>query len=65
MYNLDPNDASGGTGTGTTEVALGWPRWQDGRQLVQFFNVESALLADDFRGGSFDYILANTASLYI
>lgn len=63
VYNLDPNDPSGGTGSGTA-VALDWPQWQDGKQLVQFFSGYSALLADDFRSASYDWISANIAALY-
>jgi carboxylesterase type B len=64
VYNLDPNDASGGTGTGT-KVALNWPQWKDGKQLVQFFNIGSRLIKDDFRSGSFDWIMGNVPSLHV
>lgn len=64
VYNLDPNDASGGTGT-ATKVALNWPQWQGGQQLVQFFNIGSVLIKDDFRSGTFNWIVANIPSLRI
>jgi carboxylesterase type B len=64
VYNLDPNNASGGTGTGTT-VALNWPLWKTGNQLVQFYNIGSTLLDDNFRSGPFNFITANIRSLYI
>ncbi|OIW22960.1 alpha/beta-hydrolase [Coniochaeta ligniaria NRRL 30616] len=64
VYNLDPNDASGGTGTGT-KVALGWPQWKDGNQLVQFFNIGSTLIKDDFRSGTFNWIVGNIPYLRI
>lgn len=64
VYNLDPNDASGGTGTGT-KVALGWPQWKDGKKLVQFYNIASTLINDDFRSDSFDWIMGNIPSLHV
>ncbi|KAH8901946.1 alpha/beta-hydrolase [Coniochaeta sp. PMI_546] len=64
VYNLDPNDASGGTGTGT-KVALNWPQWKNGNQLVQFYNIGSTLIKDDFRSGTFNWIIGNIPSLRI
>jgi carboxylesterase type B len=64
VYNLDPNDASGGTGTGT-KVALKWPQWKEGNKLVQFFNIGSTLINDDFRTDSFNWIMAHIPSLHI
>ncbi|KAB5586257.1 Alpha/Beta hydrolase protein [Coniochaeta sp. 2T2.1] len=65
VYNLDPNDASGGTGTTGTKVGLSWPKWKDGSKLVQFYNIGSTIIKDDFRSGSYDFIAANVKSLYI
>ena len=57
VHNLDPN-------VGVTKYAK-WPKWSEGRKLVQFFNDKSALLDDNFRSESYDYILKNANALYI
>lgn len=50
LYNLDPNDASGGNGQGSSKVKDNWPRWNaQSRQLIQFFNQWFQPLVDDFR----------------
>lgn len=67
LYNLDPNDyadASGVVASGATTYTT-WPEWQVDQQLLQFFNTDSALLADNFRNASYQYIVANTADFYI
>lgn len=64
VTNLDPNDASGGTST-KTAVALKWPQWKDGKRLVQFFNIGSTLINDDFRSGTFNWLMGNTPSLHL
>ncbi|KAK3937469.1 alpha/beta-hydrolase [Diplogelasinospora grovesii] len=65
VYNLDPNDASGGTSVGSSAVAMQWPLWASNNQLMQFFNNGASLLADDFRSTSYDWIVSNVASLHV
>lgn len=57
LYNLDPNN-----GTGSYPD---WPQWGESQQLTQFWATSSNLLADDFRQDSYEYIVANTLSLYV
>ncbi|KAK3377323.1 sterol esterase precursor [Lasiosphaeria ovina] len=65
VYNLDPNDASGGT-SAKSKVALSWPQWTNsGRQLMQFFNNGGGLLKDDFRTEQYNWIKANGGVLRI
>ncbi len=64
VYNLDPNDASGGTST-ASKVTFSWPQWGANKQLANFFNDHAALLSDDFRSSSYDWIVANVPSLHI
>lgn len=64
VYNLDPNDASGGTGTGT-QVALNWPQWKVSHQLMQFYNIGATIIKDDFRSTTFNWIVGNIPSLHI
>lgn len=65
LYNLDPNDATGGTSSTASEVGLSWPQWGVDQQLVQFWATSTNLLADDFRSSSFDWIDSNMAALHI
>jgi carboxylesterase type B len=64
VYNLDPNDALGGT-SAASKVALNWPQWKTGRQLMQFYNIGGTLLRDDFRSKTFDWITSNIPSLHV
>ncbi|KAI0181227.1 sterol esterase [Hypoxylon sp. FL1284] len=49
VHTLDPND-------GTSSDLPAWPQWKENNELMQFWNDESNLLADDFRTDSCDYI---------
>ncbi|XXG96931.1 hypothetical protein Hte_003222 [Hypoxylon texense] len=49
LYTLDPNN-------GTSADYAEWPQWQENRQLMQFWNDRSNLLADDFRSDSHDWL---------
>jgi triacylglycerol lipase len=42
-----------------------WPRWNEDQQLMQFFNNRGALLADDFRNDTYNFILEHTDSFHI
>jgi carboxylesterase type B len=64
VYNLDPNDASGGT-SANSKVAMNWPQWETSNQLMQFYNIGATLLKDDFRSTSFNWIIGNIPSLRI
>lgn len=65
VYNLDPNDSTGGTNAVGTKVAIAWPQWSKKRELMQFFNDRAALLKDDFRAGSYEWIEKNIAVLKV
>ncbi|EKC99498.1 sterol esterase precursor [Trichosporon asahii var. asahii CBS 8904] len=59
VWNLDPNDASGGTG-GNSQVNFQWPRWtNNSRVLVNFYRLFFRHIADDFRSNVFDVIKRN------
>ncbi len=64
VYNLNPNDAGGGTST-ASKVAFNWPKWADKKQLANFFDDHASLLSDDFRSDSYNWIVSNTAVLHI
>ncbi|AEO68535.1 c5f0b5ec-6584-4583-9d83-d8a27670ecc4 [Thermothielavioides terrestris] len=65
VYNLDPNDASGGT-SAQSKVAEDWPQWTGAdRNMIQFFADHSGSLVDDFRSGAADFIAANVDILHI
>ncbi|KAK3385554.1 Alpha/Beta hydrolase protein [Podospora didyma] len=65
LYNLDPNDASGGT-SAKTKVADIWPQYTiKDKKLIQFFNNRAGSLKDDFRSDSYSWINGNVAALYI
>ncbi|OTB04247.1 hypothetical protein M426DRAFT_23113 [Hypoxylon sp. CI-4A] len=58
LYTMDPND-------GTSSDIADWPQWGENRELIQFWNNRSNLLADDFRSSSSDYISVNAAKFVI
>ncbi|KAL2270659.1 hypothetical protein VTJ83DRAFT_30 [Remersonia thermophila] len=63
VYNLDPNNASGGT-SAKSKVAENWPRWTSkDRTLINFFSDKNEYLKDDFRDGAAKYIGANLRAL--
>lgn len=60
VWNLDPNDASGGTGGGNSQVNFQWPRWtNNSRVLVNFYRLFFRHIADDFRSNAFEVIKRN------
>ncbi|KAK1760232.1 sterol esterase precursor [Echria macrotheca] len=65
VYNLDPNDAKGGTNAIGSKVGISWPQWSKNRMLMQFFANNADLLKDDFRGKQYDWIKANVDALHI
>ncbi|KAK0705807.1 Alpha/Beta hydrolase protein [Apiosordaria backusii] len=65
VYNLDPNDASGGT-SAKSKVNENWPTWNTkDKRLIQFFNNRNGYLKDDFREGAKQYIASNIDALHI
>ncbi|KAI1186408.1 sterol esterase [Nemania serpens] len=58
LYTMDPN-------IGTPSDLADWPQWKDGNQLMNFYNLFSSLLKDDFRSDSYDWISSKVTSLYI
>ncbi|KAI9369165.1 Alpha/Beta hydrolase protein [Aspergillus egyptiacus] len=57
VYDLDPNSRRGSL--------MKWPQWGEDQQMMQFFNDRGALLKDDFRSKTYDFITKNVESLYI
>jgi carboxylesterase type B len=58
VYDLNPNEGGG--------VYMEWPQWNDSApQLMNFFADSAALLADDFRSESYDYLVANAAAFRV
>jgi triacylglycerol lipase len=56
VQDLDPNAAASYTV---------WPQWSENQTLMQFFVDSSAYLTDDFRPGSYEFLLANAEAFYI
>ncbi|KAL1844482.1 hypothetical protein VTK73DRAFT_2444, partial [Phialemonium thermophilum] len=65
VYNLDPNDASGGASPGRSKVAMNWPQWGAGKKLMQFFSDGASLLDDNFRSKSYSWIYDHMTILYV
>jgi carboxylesterase type B len=65
VYNLDPNNASGGSSS-KSKVAENWPQWTGKeRKLIQFFNNRNGYLVDDFRSDAANFMAANAGSLHL
>jgi carboxylesterase type B len=54
---MDPN-------SGTIGLAS-WPQWSQGKELMHFLALSNALLADDFRSASYDYLVMSKDYLHI
>ncbi|KAK0648344.1 Alpha/Beta hydrolase protein [Cercophora newfieldiana] len=65
IYNLDPNDSSGGKNSIGTKVLLNWPQWSKSNYLMNFFDNRSSYLKDDFRSKSYNWIASNLDALHI
>ncbi|KAK4145100.1 Alpha/Beta hydrolase protein [Dichotomopilus funicola] len=64
VYNLNPNDASGGT-SAQSKIKEDWPQWRNStRQLMNFFPWRNDILKDDFRDAAARYLLTNLESFY-
>jgi len=64
LYNLDPNDYSGGTNS-NSKVFLNWPMYYKNKILFQFFNNRGGYTVDDHRKGASDYIKEHVDSFHI
>ena len=65
VYNLDPNNASGGT-SARSKVAETWPQWTiKDKKLIQFYNNRNEFLKDDFRAGVAKFLTANLEAFRI
>ncbi|KAL2022134.1 hypothetical protein VTK56DRAFT_5963 [Thermocarpiscus australiensis] len=66
VYNLDPNDASGGTSGRGSKVAENWPRWTgEQRTLIRFYDDRNEYLEDDFRAEAAKYLADNADFLHV
>ncbi|KAK2615737.1 hypothetical protein N8I77_002469 [Diaporthe amygdali] len=63
-YNLDPNDASGGTRAAEGEQLINWPDWASSNQLVVFDADKASLMPDTFRQPQFEFLLKNSGNLH-
>ncbi|KAL3471219.1 Alpha/Beta hydrolase protein [Aspergillus californicus] len=57
VYDLDPNSHRGDF--------MEWPQWGENKQMMQFYNNRGALLDDDFRSETYDFLRENVESFYI
>lgn len=65
VYNLNPNDYSGGTGTGT-KVKETWPQWDaTNKKLIRFYASYFTFITDTFRQASEAVLKANISSFRI
>ncbi|ODM14638.1 hypothetical protein SI65_09983 [Aspergillus cristatus] len=59
VYELDPNKRRG-------EEFPEWPQWtNEGVELMQFFKDKGELLKDDFRNGTYEFLLENMQAFRI
>lgn len=57
IYDQDPNSRA--------KDYMNWPEWSTNNSLMHFFKDHGALLADDFRQDTYNFIMSNTAALHI
>lgn len=57
VYDLDPNSRAA--------AYMEWPQWSKNQSMMNFFSDRGALLADDFRQDTFEFLQENVASLHI
>jgi carboxylesterase type B len=56
VANLDPNTGSS---------FMNWPQWSANKELMHFYATYGALLVDDFRSTSYNFIAANVPKFHI
>ncbi|KAG7293966.1 hypothetical protein NEMBOFW57_004027 [Staphylotrichum longicolle] len=64
VYNLDPNNAGGGTSQ-KSKIAEDWPQWSQDRMLINFFADSNGYLKDDFRSDAAKFLAANAEAFHI
>ncbi|KAJ6088223.1 secreted lipase [Penicillium sp. IBT 16267x] len=57
VYDLDPNSKATGY--------MNWPQWSTNQSLMNFYSDHGALLTDNFREDTFDFLKTNVASFHI
>jgi carboxylesterase type B len=57
IYDQDPNSRAG--------KYMDWPQWSNNQSLMNFFDDHGALLPDNFRQDTYDFLQANFASFHI
>ncbi|EAU29342.1 cholinesterase [Aspergillus terreus NIH2624] len=57
VYDQDPNSRRGSF--------MEWPQWKDDNQLMHFMANKGALLKDDFRSDTYEFLLKNVDSFHI
>ncbi|KAH6883068.1 lipase 3 precursor [Alternaria rosae] len=56
IYNLDPNEGNS---------LMDWPKWSEGKKLINFGANRNSYLDDDFRGDTHEFLAQNVASLRV
>ncbi|KAI4672928.1 uncharacterized protein J4E78_001431 [Alternaria triticimaculans] len=56
VYNLDPNEGN---------TLMDWPKWSEGRKLINFGANKNSYLDDDFRADTHEFLAQNVASLRV
>lgn len=56
IYNLDPNT---GNNFGN------WPKWSEGRKLIEFKANSNGMMNDDFRSDTYEFLKKNVGSLKV
>ncbi|KAJ5667596.1 secreted lipase [Penicillium longicatenatum] len=57
VYDLDPNSKA--------TSYMDWPQWSTNQSLMNFFSDHGALLADNFREDTYDFLKTNVGSFHI
>lgn len=57
VYDLDPNSRA--------KDFMEWPDWGTNQTLMQVFNNRGALLPDDFRQDTYNFVMGNAGSFHI
>ncbi|KAI1381605.1 sterol esterase [Hypoxylon crocopeplum] len=58
VHTMDPND-------GTSSDFPNWPQWKENKELMQFWNDESNLLADNFRSDTQEFMTVHASDFLI
>lgn len=63
QYNLDPNNSGGGTPASQTLAVPQWTPWAQGQMIMNFSSTTFAMIPDNFRQQSFEFLVGNAAAL--